>query len=305
VRALPARAAGSALLAALAWLALAQPLRANPELNAAASFLIPGLGQAVNGDYGAATLHFGTAVVLARQYTILTEKDDYIDPEDREDDDANEIRTNRTTVYGDFYGSMLLDVSFYSSFGAYRDARNAQRNQGYSTPAPQETLGDLMVAPFRWEFLSRPTAFIPIAIPLYLLFTPVDDEQLVYAPDESISRDEIGQLSFVQMEGVAVGEEAFFRGVLNNGLSSAFGETPGLLGSATLFGLAHAGIGGQADPLTAGLFGLYLGWLQQRNDYEIGEGVAVHFWWNFLITLNFLRKHEADKMVIYTYFGRF
>ena len=307
-----AAALRSACVAAFALLALALGAgRADalaPEWKAVGSFVLPGLGQATNGDYADGAFQFSAALVLARQYTILVEKDDYVEPQDRLNSETNEIEINRTSFYADAYGLALLDLSFYSSFSAYRDARLAERNIGYATPAPRETIGDLMVSPFRWEFLSRPTTFIPILIPLYLALTPADKHRLVYAPDDSITRDEMGQVSFFQMGGVAIGEEAFFRGVLNNGLSSAYGDGWGLLGSSALFGLAHAGLPGQANPGTAALFGLYLGWLHQRNKYEIGEGVAIHFWWNFLLTVSMLAKHEKSdqrQYVLYAYYARF
>jgi membrane protease YdiL (CAAX protease family) len=278
----------------------------SPELNAVASFFIPGLGQAANGDYDAGAIQFGAALVLARQSVILGEKDDYIPPEDRLDEDNNEIRLNRTSFFADLYSIASLDLQFYSSFSAYRDARLALDNAGYATRAPRETITDLMVAPFRWEFLSRPTTFVPLLIPLYLVLTPADEERLIFAPDRSISREEMAAWFFVQQGGVAIGEEAFFRGVLNNGLSSRFGDTVGLLGSSAAFGLAHIGLPGQANALTAGLFGLYLGWLHQRNGYEIGEGVAIHFWWNFLLSLAMLaEREEARQIVLYTYYARF
>ena len=82
--------------------------------------------------------------------------------------------------------------------------------------------------------------------------------------------------------GPAVGEEAFFRGFLNNQLSHQLGRWWGLGLSSGIFALGHSGTGNQASALQAGIFGLYTGWLQQHNNYAIGEGVAIHFWGNFL-----------------------
>jgi membrane protease YdiL (CAAX protease family) len=277
-----------------------------PELDAAASFFIPGLGQAANGDYGAGALQFGASLVLYDQYAMLIEKDDYIPPEDRLDNKNKTIATNRTTFYADLYGSALLDLQFYSSYSAYRDARLLLNNEGYHTPMPDETLGALALAPFRWEFLSRPTTYVALILPLLAALSPASKDQLVYEPEPPLTRDEMGRGFALQFEGVAIGEEAFFRGVLNNGLSSGFGDTWGLVGSSTAFALAHTGAPGQATPLLAGAFGLYLGWLQQRNEFQIGEGVAIHFWWDFLISLGSLAQHEQNAQLrLFTYVGRF
>ncbi|MBI4082727.1 MAG: CPBP family intramembrane metalloprotease [Candidatus Lambdaproteobacteria bacterium] len=290
-----ARIAAALLLASLAPALTARA--ANPELAAAGSLLLPGVGQLVNGDYAAAGGHFGLAMVLSRQYGILIEDPSYIQPEDREDSQRHVLLTNRASFYADFYITALGDLALYSSYGAYRDARTARGNAGYGTPAPQESLVDLALAPFRWEHLSRPSSYIPLLLPLYIALTPPERTQLVYQPDSSISRGEMAGVFFVQMNMVAVGEEAFFRGVLNNGLSSGIGEFWGLVASSALFGLAHNGQGATAQPAAASLFGLYLGWLQQRNDYRIGQGVAVHYWWNFLTSLALLQRHPSSQQV--------
>jgi hypothetical protein len=293
-----ARAMPRALLT-LAALALALPLappaaRAQvPELRAAASFLIPGLGQVANGDYVEGGVHLGLTLVASRQYDILLKRDDYILPADQIDDHRN-ISINRTTFESDLYGTALTDLSLYSAFGAYRDARLAMDNRGYATPAPHESLAEAAYAPFQWEYLSRLTTWVPLLIALYGVVTPPDSSSYVYAPRGGLTRDELGAGFALQYEMVAVGEEGFFRGVLNNGFSSAFGETWGLVTSSTAFGLAHTGQGTQASGLQAGVFGLYLGWLQQRNDYDIRQGVAIHFWWDFLLGLAMLQQRKAQ-----------
>ncbi len=134
----------------------------NPELNAVASALVPGLGQAVNGDYVEGGLQFGASLVLFTNYVRLTEDDRFIEPDDRPDDQNKLIRTNRTTFEADLYGAALVNLTFYSAFGAYRDARLNLNNEGYDTPAPTESLGDLAAAPFNPEFLLRPTTWVPL-----------------------------------------------------------------------------------------------------------------------------------------------
>lgn len=270
---------------------------ANPELTGTASILLPGLGQAINGDYVEGGIQFGTALVLADQYVRLTEDDRYLKFDDRVDEDTKTIYTNRTTFLGDAAGTALVDLSFYSGFAAYRDARNALDNEGYTTPAPQETLSDLALAPFSWDFLKRPTTWVPLAFPLVAAFTVPRDERYVFQPDETISRDQLAVGYFGVHEMVAVGEEAFFRGMLNNGFSSSLGPYWGLGISSVLFGLAHEGSAVQANEIGATLFGLYVGYLQQLNDYGIGQGVAIHFWWNVISTLATLRDTGPDHLV--------
>jgi membrane protease YdiL (CAAX protease family) len=269
----------------------------SPELTGTASILLPGLGQAINEDYVPGALQFGTAMVLANQYIRLREDDRFIDFDDRVDEETKTIRVNRVTFEADFYAFALLNLSFYSAFGAYRDGRLALGNEGYNTPAPQESLQELALSPFRWEFLKRPTTLAPLFFPLLFALTDAGDGRYVFKPDSTISRDELAVGFFGIHEMVAVGEESFFRGMLNNGFSSSLGELWGLGVSSALFGLAHEGDPGQATALGAAVFGVYVGYLQQANDYRIGQGVAIHFWWNFFTSLGMLRSRAPDELV--------
>lgn len=263
-----------------------------PELKAAASLILPGLGQAANGDWAAAGAHLGLYLVLANQYEVLIRRDDYIRRRDRTDADRN-ITINRTSFAADLYATALTDLSLYSAFGAYRDARQTIGNRGYATPAPRESLDETALAPFQWTYLSRATTFIPLLFALAGAVTPADSNSYVYRPVGGLTREEMAEGFALQFEMVAVGEEGFFRGVLNNSFSDAFGETWGLVGSSAVFGLAHTGAGIQASGLGATVFGLYLGWLQQVNDYDIRQGVAIHYWWDFLVALSTLQQRQA------------
>ncbi len=294
-----ARPPAAVLLAAVLLLASVRPgVGADPELAGGASLLLPGVGQAANGDPAAGAVHLTLYLTLLNQYRQRIKDADYLEPEEREDLNTNTIRTNRTTADADLFGRAALNLSFYSAFGAYRDARGLPANEdGYTTPAPRESLADLALAPFDWELLRRPTTIGPLLLPLFVLLSPPGDEVLVVQPDDSISRRELAWRAVGSMEMVAVGEEAFFRGFLNNALSDWLGEPWGLAASSTVFGLGHQGTAGQATALAAATFGLYLGWLQQRNDYRIAQGVAIHYWWNVLASLALLREREPDEAV--------
>ncbi len=290
----------AALCAALALLALPGPARGAlpPALLATFSLLAPGSGQMINKDFVEGGIQAGMAITLFTNYSRLMDDDRFLDSDERLDDEQKVIHMNRVTFEADLYGTALVSLSLYSSFSAYRDARQLRNNAGYDTPAPTETLGELAAAPFNFDYLLRPTTWVPLIFPLiFALSSPNDDDRYVFKPDNTISRDEL-TVGFAGVhEMVAVGEESFFRGVLNNGFSSGLGEPWGLVVSSTVFGLAHDGRGGSATPLAAGIFGAYVGFLQQRNEYRIGQGVAIHFWWNFLVTLGML-KDRAPKQTV-------
>src|SRR5262249_29163147 len=143
------------------------PVTANaeptPAMSGLASALIPGLGQALQGDYGTGAAHFGVFATSLGVGYHYQKKPDFIDDDVRYADPDKET-INQTTLRRDFALRLATDTALYSSFGAYRDAREKNNNSGYRTPAPKESLGDLALSPFRWEYLSRPTTFIPIGL---------------------------------------------------------------------------------------------------------------------------------------------
>ena len=278
---------------------------ASPGWAATASLLLPGVGQALNGDYPEAAAHFATYMALTNNYFIREEKPEFLLPEDRIDDENKVIYTNRTTFEADLFLTWAFNQQLYSSYGAYRDARQAINNKGYTTPAPDESLAELAVAPFNPQHLLRPTTFIPLVLPLIVLNSALSDEQYIYQPDDTLDKQDLRKGFFLMHEAVALGEESFFRGVLNNSFSNSLGEGWGLAASSAAFGLAHSGSAGQASAPAAALFGGYLGYLQQKNDYRIGQGVAIHFWWNFLVSLSMLKERPTQPVQLISFYTEF
>ncbi|MDH3714834.1 MAG: CPBP family intramembrane metalloprotease, partial [Gammaproteobacteria bacterium] len=199
-----------------------------------------------------------------------------------------------STLGYDIFVLAAADIAMFSGYAAYRDGRLANDNKGFSTPAPHETFGDLALAPFQVDYLFRPTTYVPLLLVGAALSQtrsgdPNDGLYEIRYTDD-VNRAVLGLYHTVGIGmGPAVAEEALFRGFLNNHFSHHYGRWGGLALSSALFALGHLGEGNQADALTAGIFGAYVGLLQQRNGYAIGEGVAIHFWSNFLAGLTALR----------------
>ena len=265
----------------------------SPTIAAAASAIIPGLGQAAQGDYTTAAEHFSLFAVALGAGVHYQNQPDFLQDEDRYQHEREII--NQTTLRRDFALRIATDTAFYSSFAAYRDGRSRDA-RNYRTPAPQEKLSDLAVAPFKWEYLSRPTTFIPLGIQLV---AAASDRYGVYrAPD--VSTNALYAYELTANEFTAVGEEGLFRGFLNNELSDRWGNGWGLAGSSAIFGLAHSGQGQTANAVQAGLAGAYLGWVQQRNNFQIGEGVAIHYWVNVIAGIAAIRHGGSAQLVSFS-----
>ncbi len=269
-------------IALLSGAAAARADPAEPWLKGVASAVVPGAGQASNGDYGAAALHFGIFAVSVYGAIRYQDKSDYLDADRRYDEDNDREFINKATLRYDYAARLATDTALYSGYAAYRDAR-ARDNSGFRTPAPRESLGDLAVSPFSFKYLARPTTFIPLAVEAALLYHYRDskDAYAIYRADDVSERD-LHVFNLTANEMTAVGEEAFFRGFLNNEFSSRYGDNTGLAVSSVIFGLAHTGQGQTANALQATAAGFYFGWLHQKNGYTTGEGVALHYWFNVL-----------------------
>lgn len=254
---------------------------------------MPGLGQAISGDWGTAAAHFGVFAASIATALHYDDKADFLKDDVRYPDDNREF-VNQTTLRSDFAWRVATDTALYSSFAAYRDARE-RNNGGYWTPAPREKLSDLAVSPFRWEYLSRPTTYIPLAIGAIAAFSSKSGYG-IYRYDD-VSKTDLHVANFTANAFTAVGEEGFFRGVVNNELSNQWGNNWGLAGSSALFGLAHTGQGNTANAWQAAAAGAYLGWVHQRNSFEIGEGVAIHYWWNVIAGIAAIRNGGSAQLV--------
>lgn len=94
---------------------------------------------------------------------------------------------------------------------------------------------------------------------------------------------------------VAVAEESVFRGLIQSQMSREMDPTRGWIGASLAFGAAHAGnvasvepehqaaYLGVAVPLIT-LLGGYLGLTYRRHGYSLAPSVAIHFWYDLLIS---------------------
>lgn len=270
---------------------------ADPFWAGIASAVVPGTGQAMNGDYGAAAAHFGVFAVSVYGAIRYRDRPDWLDSDQRYDNANNREFINRTTLRYDYAARLATDTALYSGYAAYRDAR-ARDNAGYRTPAPRETLGDLARAPFSFDYLSRPTTYIPLAIEAALLYryNNTKDAYAIYrAPD--VSARDLHAFNLTANEMTAVGEEAFFRGFVNNEFSNRYGDGWGVVASSAIFGLAHTGQGQTANVLQATAAGFYFGWLHQKNGYQASEGAALHYWFNVLAGISAIHNGGSAELL--------
>jgi hypothetical protein len=267
---------------------------ADPVLAGLASLVVPGSGQMANGDYGEGAVHLGVFAVSVYGAVRYRDEDDFLDEDARLDEANDREFINRSTLKYDYAARLATDTMLYSSYAAYRDAR-ARDNSGYRRPVPRESLADLAAAPFSPRYLMRPTTFIPLAIQAAAVFSSGYRYRIERAAD--VSRGNLYTFNFVANEMTAVGEEAMFRGFLNNEFSDRYGDGRGLAISSAIFGLSHSGAGQTANVLEATAAGLYLGWLHQRNGFQAAEGATLHYWINVLAGIAAIRNGGSAPLL--------
>lgn len=178
--------------------------------------------------------------------------------------------------------------------------------------APQDSLGELAIAPFNGEVMKHPTVWGGILI---LTALGVGASLLV---DETWNTDNLGEdanlfgHTFDPVVGyplaagtgaalfthVAMAEEMVFRGWAQSAMARSWGEWQGWAGASLVFGLAHAPNalllpeGERREYLLYGVpfitaIGSYLGWVYKRHGYSLAAPVAIHFWYDFLLTATF------------------
>lgn len=203
----------------------------------------------------------------------------------------------------------LQDLWIYSNMEPIVDRALARR----ALYAPQESLADLLAAPFNIQVLKKPSVW---AGTLGLLALGIgaswllDRDQLrtdnIGGDPNVFGRTLDGRIGYPIGVGVGVGlfshvaiaEEYIFRGALQSGLARKYGHTQGWLWASLAFGLTHSlnifALRPQdrgdylryAVPFITGV-GSYLGYAYVREGYSLSVPVAIHFWYDLLLSTTF------------------
>jgi len=205
-------------------------------------------------------------------------------------------RLNYTSSNADLASQTMMHVMFYSIYSAYRDGKGARAAN------PNETFFDLMSAPFRPKYFLDPFVLSPLLLLAgAAAASPHSNWGRILTSPGMKQSGHLAFYTFATSLNAGVGEEAFFRGFMNDSLAHSFRDSviPGpvlaALVSGTLFGAAHLGSYDNVLPQT--LMGYYLAFLQHRNGYDIRPGIALHFWWDMIIFGFEYMAYKEDRNV--------
>jgi hypothetical protein len=186
-------------------------------------------------------------------------------------------------------------LSAYHSFRTAVHSRQAYGEYAFMKGSAEEKPQDILLAPFDFSYVARPSTWIPLAVitGLYVASNSnMPNEYESRAVDSGDIRYSLGQS---YMAGTA--EEPLFRGYLQPLLREYTGSniwTNGL--QATAFTLAHPP--GRGSPVFHFSMGLYFGWLTQRNHWSIRESIFLHTWVDVIAFIGASMIRKKDPVII-------
>ena len=173
---------------------------------------------------------------------------------------------------------------------------------------PQESLGELIRAPFARDVLAEPMVWGGILGSLAagiavsrLIDGPPDTSGFGHRPvlfghelNSAVGYPLAAAIGTTLFEHVAIAEETTFRGVLQSGWARSHGEDRGWIYGSIAFGAVHATNVFFIDPpqrlkyLAIGVpfitvLGSYLGLAYRWSGYSLAPPIALHFWYDLLL----------------------
>lgn len=237
-----------------------------------ASLIFPGFDQWWEGQYGYAAAYTGVALggyglgLSSRNKTVPLFSEE-----------------PRFQALGFQLAMTSGSMSAYQSF---RTAVRSRQSQGdFLFLKHDESPTDLLAAPFHFKYFARPTTYlgIPGNLLLSILITKLQGFEPI------ASNWKVPGISDVFFSGAfsynaGVGEEAWFRGwIMPVSMHYMGSELASNITTSLLFGAAHYRQG--YIPISQTIGGFYLGFLAQQNEWQLGESIFVHTWYDIIAFL--------------------
>ncbi len=248
------------------------------------SFFLPGFDQWWEGQYPSAVFYTGIGILG------ISLVDEDISDKNPTDSDLTDGEKKS------FYGSQLYQTAgSLSAFHSFKTAAKTHQGTGrFSFLQEDETTGDVLIAPFRLDFLLRPTTFVPVGIAAAISAIALANSEVSGMRGRDILY--VSGISY----NAGTGEEAVFRGwmmpLMMDWMDSPFWSNTT---TALLFALAHLG-GDIRYPVAQFVMGWYLGWVTQQRNWTIAESVFIHTWWDLIIlgTIFLMDDEEEETNVL-------
>lgn len=237
------------------------------------SLILPGFDQFRESQYGYGGLYTGLALTGISINLVAKDNNQF-----RTKDGKN----SRDDDWKGFGRQLTMASGGYSAYHSFRTAvRTRPSDYSFMDISKEDTPKDLFQAPFKMQFLTKPTTFIPLGT-----FAAVLSGLYFLDRDRHFrSGGVLSKTTFVTGTSYLAGtwEEAAFRGWLLPAWQQSMNNSYAWanLAQGTLFGAVHYSSQNKF-PVFQTLFGLYAGYLTKENGYSIQESTFIHFWWDVL-----------------------
>ncbi len=237
------------------------------------SYFIPGLGSFFEKDYsrGFKFLGFGVAgfgINQAAQERI----NDFWNSGSTHYNHYRDLQAERIIGGAIYAESQMLSLYDSFSFRAFKSRTNGK----YLFLPENQNVESILKAPFKFAYLRRWTTFVPFTLAILAGYIEFNDDP---RPEKFTLRPVDIAASSCSSYVAGTGEEAFFRGwmypVLYENTRSHFASNAI---QGTVFGFAHG-----PTPYFQLAFGFYSGWLNKKNNFDLGEAIFIHAWWDFWV----------------------
>lgn len=248
------------------------------------NILIPGWGAWRGGRYRSGMLATSGALLGAYLATSAQDKIDEWenDPSDFRYHKVRDWENQRATG-----SALFLHSSFLSTYESFQFYLAQEKKKGRYQFVSEKPVREVAFAPVQFEYLKRWTTWVPVLAGLGAGVTYFQREPKRDWSFRAYDGAQAGYWSYV----AGTGEEAMFRGVLQpvlyeNTQSSFWSNSI----QALVFGYGHTSVSRPFFQIAAGF---YFGWLTERNQWDVGEAVFIHTWWDvFLITAEVVRNRD-------------
>jgi membrane protease YdiL (CAAX protease family) len=244
-----------------------------------ASVLIPGLGQAIDGDTRRSFVFGGLALTGYGIYSY-GDNDQKAYLAEPGIDFNRELDNKLIKRVG---GSMILNAGFMSAYDTFQSRIGVYQEVGKYLFLPKDQkVEDFTMAPFHFSYLQRPTTWIPFLVSMVISADHYNTAKPTRFHMRGIDPAAAAYLSY----NAGTGEEAYFRGVLYPTLYESWnGGWTANVAQALIFGYAHG-----ERPYPQILGGLYFGYLAEKNGFDLGENIFIHAWWDvWLMMADFIK----------------
>lgn len=203
---------------------------------------------------------------------------------------------------------------------SYADALFEEQRAGGMRYVPQDTPAELATAPFNPSVLRHTDVWLgtlvmaTLGVGLSLWVEPdagrsragEDPNLFGRTVDRSWGYPAAGAIGVGLFQHVAMGEEALFRGIIQSEMTRRSDETAGWVGGSLFFGFAHAtnALAVPGDQSVRYLLygvpyittvGSFLGHSYRRHSFSLAPPVAIHFWYNLLLSASFFALDPTDS----------